>query len=141
MADPTKLTMRVPGSQEGIGEVVVAFERFSVENGIGDAVRRPIQIVLDELLSNTVRCGKVPGRRLTIDVEFRLDGEMLRVGLVDDGVPFDPLGREAPDTTLDLEDRPVGGLGILIVRSLVDEISWDGEGGRNHVQLGKRLGS
>lgn len=131
--------MRVNGSPEGIGEVVVAFERFSAENGIGDAVRRPIQIVLDELLSNTVRCGKAPGRELTIDVDVRLDGETLRVGLEDDGVPFDPLGREAPDTTLALEDRPVGGLGILLVRSLVDEIRYDREGGRNRVRLAKRL--
>lgn len=131
--------MRVNGSPEGIPEVVVAFERFSAENGIGDAVRRPIQVVLDELLSNTVRCGRVPGKELTIDVDFRLDDGMLRVGLADDGVPFDPLGREAPDTTLGLEDRPVGGLGILLVRSLVDEISYGSEGGRNRVRLGKRL--
>jgi len=131
--------MRVKGSPGGISEVVVAFERFSAENRVGDAVRRPIQVVLDELLSNTVRCGRVPGRELTIDVDFRLDGEMLRVAIADDGVPFDPLGCEAPDTTLDLEDRPVGGLGILLVRSLVDEITYDSEGGRNRVRLGKRL--
>lgn len=131
--------MRVSGSPEGISEVVVAFERFSAENGIGDAVRRPIQVVLDELLSNTVRCGRVPGRELTIDVDFRLDDGMLRVGLADDGVPFDPLGHDAPDTTLELADRPVGGLGILLVRSLVDEISYGSEGGRNRVRLGKRL--
>lgn len=139
MTGRAKRAMRVNGSPEGISEVVVAFERFSAENGIGDAVRRPIQVVLDELLSNTVRCGRVPGKELTIDVDFRLDDGMLRVGLADDGVPFDPLGREAPDTTLGLEDRPVGGLGILLVRSLVDEISYGSEGGRNRVRLGKRL--
>ena len=139
MAAPTKHEMRIAGSPEGIGEVADAFERFAAENGIDDAVRRPVQIVLDELLSNTVRCGEVPGQALTIEVGFRLDGEMLRVELADDGMPFDPLGREAPDTTLDLEDRPVGGLGILLVRSLVDEITYDSEGGRNRVRLGKRL--
>jgi serine/threonine-protein kinase RsbW len=140
MTGRTQHAMRVTGSPEGISDVVVAFERFSAENGVGDAVRRPMQVVLDELLSNTVRCGKAPGRELTIDVDFRLDEEMLRVGLVDDGIPFDPLAREAPDTTLELDDRPVGGLGILLVRSLVDEITYDAEGGRNRVRLGKRLG-
>jgi anti-sigma regulatory factor (Ser/Thr protein kinase) len=102
-------------------------------------VRRSLQVVLDELLSNTVRCGADGGRELAIQVRFRLDEDALRVEIVDDGTPFNPLERESPDTTLPLEKRPVGGLGILLVRNLVDEIAWDGEGGRNRVRLGKRL--
>ena len=59
--------------------------------------------------------------------------------IVDDGAPFNPLERESPDTTLPLEQRPVGGLGVMLVRHLVDEITYDCEGGRNRVLLGKRL--
>ena len=139
MQPPARHTASVAGTVEGLGRVTEEFERFSSAHGLPDSIRRSIQVVLDELLSNTVRCGRVPGRELTIDVDFRLDGEMLRVEIADDGVPFDPLGCEVPDTTLDLEDRPVGGLGILLVRSLVDEITYDSEGGRNRVRLGKRL--
>ena len=59
--------------------------------------------------------------------------------IVDDGTPFNPLERESPDTTLPLEKRPVGGLGVMLVKNLVDEITYDCEGGRNRVLLGKRL--
>ncbi len=115
------------------------FDRFSSAHGIPDRVRRSIQVVLDELLSNTVRCGKVGERETTIEVGFRLDTESLRVEILDDGAPFNPLERENPDTTIPLEKRPVGGLGVMLVRHLVDEITYDGEGGRNRVLLGKRL--
>ncbi|MFN7987818.1 MAG: ATP-binding protein [Thermoanaerobaculia bacterium] len=136
-----RFALSVDGSPAGIGRVVEAFDGFSAAHGVPDAARRAVQVVLDELLSNTVRCGKPDGRELTIRVGFLLDGERLTVEIVDDGTPFDPLAREAPDTTLPLEKRPVGGLGLLFVRSLVDGITYDAEGGRNRVVFGKRLGA
>jgi anti-sigma regulatory factor (Ser/Thr protein kinase) len=51
----------------------------------------------------------------------------------DDGRPFDPLSQPEPDTTLTLEDRKVGGLGIHFARRLVREITYRWSGGRNHV--------
>lgn len=135
-----RLKLSVAGSPAGLGQVTEAFERFSAAHEIPDAVRRPVQVVLDELLSNTVRCGKGDRRDVTIDVGFFLDAGRLNVEIVDDGTPFDPLGGAIPDTSLPLEKRPVGGLGLLFVKSLVDEIAYEREGGRNRVVLGKRLG-
>jgi serine/threonine-protein kinase RsbW len=133
------LELSVTGTPAGLGRVTEAFEAFSTSHGVPDPVRRSIQVVLDELLSNTVRCGSDGGRALTIDLVFRLDPEMLRVEIVDDGIPFNPLERESPDTTLPLEKRPVGGLGVMLVKKLVDEIAWEGDGGRNRIRICKRL--
>ncbi len=115
------------------------FERFSAIHGVPDEVRRSIQVVLDELLSNTVRCGTDGDRELAIEVRFRLDADALRVEILDDGTPFNPLERASPDTTLPLEKRPVGGLGVMLVKNLVDEISWEDDAGRNRVRIRKRL--
>ena len=139
MQDPAQLSVSVTGSVAGLVRVTDDFERFSSAHGLPDRVRRSVQVVLDELLSNTVRCGKVGDRELTIEVGFHLDTETLRVEIVDDGAPFNPLERESPDTTLPLELRPVGGLGVMLVRHLVDDITYGYEGGRNRVLLGKRL--
>ena len=139
MKDPVRFSLSVAGSPAGLGRVTEEFERFSSAQRIPDLVRRSIQVVLDELLSNTVRCGKAGERDTTIEVGFRLDEEALRVEILDDGTPFNPLERESPDTTLPLEKRPVGGLGVMLVKHLVDEIAWDGEGGRNRVRICKRL--
>ena len=135
----TELTMSTAATLEGLDRVTEAFEAFASAHGVSDAVRRSIQIVLDELLSNTARCGKVGSREPVVEVGFRLEGRTLRVEIVDDGVPFDPLAAEEPDTTLSLEERPIGGLGVMLVRRLVDEVSYEGEGGRNRVRFSKRL--
>lgn len=131
--------LTVAGTRAGLARATEAFEAFSASHGVPDPVRRSIQVVLDELLSNTIRCGAGDGRELTIGLTFRLDADALRVEIVDDGTPFDPLGRESPDTTLPLEKRPVGGLGVMLVKNLVDEIAWEGDGGRNRVRICKRL--
>ena len=137
--EPAQLSLSVAGSSSGIERVCESFETFSSAHALPDDVRRSIQVVLDELLSNTVRCGKVGERPLTIEVGFRLEPYALRVEILDDGPPFNPLEREAPDTTLPLEQRPVGGLGVMLVRNLVDQITYDFEEGRNRVLLRKRL--
>jgi serine/threonine-protein kinase RsbW len=139
MPPATELTISTAATLEGLDRVTEAFEGFASAHEIPDVARRAIQIVLDELLSNTARCGKVGEREPVVEVGFRLEGRTLHVEIVDDGVPYDPLGREEPDTTLPLEERAVGGLGVMLVTRLVDGIRYDGEGGRNHVRFHKRL--
>jgi anti-sigma regulatory factor (Ser/Thr protein kinase) len=72
-------------------------------------------------------------------MELELDHERLKLTLTDDGPPFDPFSQAAPDTTLSIEDRPIGGLGIHLVRKLMDEISYERRDGHNVVVLVKRL--
>jgi serine/threonine-protein kinase RsbW len=52
------------------------------------------------------------------------DASELIVELIDSGVPFDPLARPDPDTTLPLEERPIGGLGVMLIRRSVDRVSY-----------------
>ncbi len=138
-AETERLALSVPGSLPGLAAAVEAFDRFSTDNRLPDAVRRSIQVVLDELLSNTVRHGRDTSHGVTIDLLFRLGARTLHVEIGDDGPPFNPLDSADPDTGLRLEERPVGGLGLMLVRSLVDEISYVCEGNRNQVILAKRL--
>ena len=57
----------------------------------------------------------------------------------DDGPAFDPLAAQAPDTTLGLDERPVGGLGLMLVRRLMDDVAYERRDGRNHLRLRRRL--
>jgi anti-sigma regulatory factor (Ser/Thr protein kinase) len=59
--------------------------------------------------------------------------------VVDDGHEFDPLAKEAPDLTLSVEDRPIGGLGIHLLRNLTDGMSYERRDGLNRLTLTKRL--
>jgi anti-sigma regulatory factor (Ser/Thr protein kinase) len=70
---------------------------------------------------------------------MELAGERLIVTITDDGVPFNPLSMAAPRTDLALEDREIGGMGIHLVRNLVDDVSYHRRIDRNVLTLMSHL--
>ena len=131
--------MSVGAEPDGAGKVNVAFGEFAQTHGLPDGVRRSVNVALDELLTNELSYG-LAGREnglLTVDVD--LDQECITVTITDDGPPFDPLKQAAPDTSLSVEDRPIGGLGIFLVQKLMDEVAYERRDDHNVVKLVKRL--
>ena len=136
------MTMRnltVPGTAEGAREVARAFDVFSASEGIAGPQVQAVQVALDEVLSNTVRSGFSADRVGRIDVRFEVVDGVLDILVVDDGPAFDPLARPAPDTGAPLEARPVGGLGIHLVRQLMDSVEYERREGRNRLRLRKGI--
>jgi anti-sigma regulatory factor (Ser/Thr protein kinase) len=131
--------MSVGAHPGGVGEVNAAFAGFAEAHALPAAVRRSLSVALDELLANALshrRTGRDP---CSVTVEVELDQERVTVILTDDGTPFDPFGRDAPDTTLSVEERPIGGLGIHLVGQLMDQVSYQRREGHNVVVLVKQL--
>ena len=81
-------------------------------------------VVFDELLNNTISYAFRDDAEHEIDIRAERAGNRLTVTISDDGIPFNPLGTQTPDTRLSLEEREVGGLGIHLVRNMVDDISY-----------------
>ncbi len=135
---PPNIRVSIGADRGGVARVNTAFGDFADAHALPDAVRRSVSVVLDELLANTLSYGLADhGGEVIVDVELLAD--RLVVTISDDGRPFDPLGRPAPDTTLPVEERPVGGLGIHLVRQMVDDLGYLRRSGRNIVTLTKRL--
>jgi anti-sigma regulatory factor (Ser/Thr protein kinase) len=131
--------MSVAADPDGVGKVNAAFTDFAQKYDLPEGVRRSFNVALDELLANLLSHGMagIDAGALTFEVEP--DQERLTVTLVDDGPPFDPFSEATPDTGLSVEDRPIGGLGIHLVRKLMDEVSYERRDGRNVVTLVKEL--
>ena len=125
------------------GEVAranAAFEEFAEAHALPAAVRRSMHVALDELLKNTIEYGFTGrnGGELTVAVELGTDRVTLT--LTDDGAPFDPFAVADPDTSLAVDARRIGGLGIYLVRKMMDEVSYERRADRNIVVLEKHLG-
>ncbi|ATE66466.1 ATP-binding protein [Rhizorhabdus dicambivorans] len=97
---------------------------------IGEVAR--LMIAFDELLSNIAHHGGG-----TIELAITVDAGTLTARIADDGPRFDPLALPAPDTSLDIDDRPVGGLGIHLVREMMDEVRYVYDQGRNELTFRK----
>lgn len=133
----TRLT--VPATAQGLVEVSTAFDAFSATHELPPPVVHAGQVALDELLSNTVRAGFLPGKPGHVVVGFFVSEDTLGIDLTDDGIAFDPLARADPDTRAPLETRPIGGLGIYFVKQLMDSVEYERLDGKNHLRLRKRI--
>lgn len=88
-----------------------------------------LHVILDEIASNIVKHSGASG--FQVDVTFNHAAGTAKLLFVDDGKPYDPLTHEDPDTTLSAEERPIGGLGLLMVKKMSDSLSYKREHNRN----------
>jgi serine/threonine-protein kinase RsbW len=132
--------VHVAGSREGIRRAADDLGRFSAAHDLPPGAVWPFQIALDEMLSNIVDHGYAkPETGREIEVEFRLEHGVLELTIVDDAAAFDPLAVEEPDTSRPAEARPIGGLGIFLVRKLMDAVEYERRDGRNRLVCRKRV--
>jgi phosphoserine phosphatase RsbU/P len=93
--------------------------------------------VLDEIVANVIRHGKA-GENET-QVSLALDGRRLIIDVTDAGVAFNPLDAPPPIFDVPLEERRPGGLGIHIVKTLAESVSYSRDSDRNHLKVTMRL--
>lgn len=116
-----------------------ALDELAARSGLADASIGRLHLALEEHLANIISHGYEPGQQGTIVVRFALEPSILRVDIEDDGRPFNINDAPEVDTSLPLEKRPLGGLGIHMIRKSVDELEYRRSGSRNMVVLRKRL--
>lgn len=100
-----------------IAEALPELERFCAEAGVGAKAANRLQVIIEELVSNTIRHGMAGGGP-PIALRLRAEAERLVLVVRDGGRPFDPTARPAPAPLTTLADAPEGGLGIALVRRL-----------------------
>ena len=98
-----------------------------------------LQLAVEEAVVNVIEYAYPAGSEGQIDIQAQSDGKTLRVQITDNGVPFDPTTKEKADVTLSAEERQLGGLGILLVREMMDSINYERMDGKNVLTLVKTL--
>lgn len=99
-----------------------------------------IDIAIDELFSNIARYAYAPNvGEATVRVESSDDPLTVIITFIDKGVPYNPLEKEDPDTTLSADDRQIGGLGIYMVKKSMDDMRYEYKDGQNISSIVKRL--
>ena len=114
-------------------------ERFGAEHHLPDDAITNINLVFDEIVSNVIKYGRTTDGEGAITVSLVLEGERLTIDVSDDGIAFNPLDALPPDLDLPIMERPVGGLGIHIVRALTETAAYRRENDRNHLTMTMRV--
>jgi serine/threonine-protein kinase RsbW len=123
---------------EALGDVFALVEAFLSREALPAGLRHPIDLAVEEIFTNFVKYNA--GIESDIDVSLRRDRDELVVAITDfDSRPFDPTKTPPPNVMAPIAERTPGGLGIHLVRSVMDRVEYELQDTRSTVTLYKRL--
>ncbi len=104
-----------------------------------DKIITQVLVASEEVYSNIARYAyqKEADGMVTVEVVRNEDTGQVMITFTDNGIRYDPLKREDPDLTLSAEDRPIGGLGIYMVKKMMDDVKYRYEDGKNILTISK----
>lgn len=130
-----QLTIR--NAVDELNRVVVFLEQLEEECQLPAGSMLPINLVLEEALSNVIFYAYEEGSSQEIHINVEYAAHRLVVTITDTGKPFDPTQKEDPNVHLPVDERPIGGLGIFLMRKIMDEISYKRLGKENILRMTK----
>lgn len=118
-------TLRVDATQENLPEVSEWIEEMLQILDVPMKEQMQIQLAAEEIYVNIANYAYAPGTGpVVIRIGYDMDRHAVKMAFVDHGMPYDPLAKEDPDTTLTAEEREVGGLGIFLVKKTMDNVHY-----------------
>lgn len=135
-----KLSLKVESRRDELDNIFGAVAGMAQQEAWSPELVFRVNLALEELVLNIMDYGFDEGLH-EIEITLTSDADALTIEIVDGGRPFDPL-KDAPHPDVDapVEDRPVGGLGVHLVRTLMDQMHYRREKGKNHLTLVTRRG-
>jgi anti-anti-sigma factor len=131
--------LRMESRLEAMRDVVTLVEQFGADNALPQAVLNDVNVALDEALSNIIAHGYEAASVGEIIVRLDYVRDEVQVEVEDGGRAFDPLQVPAPDLTAPLRERKVGGLGVHLMRNLMDGLAYHRSGGKNHLRMIRKV--
>lgn len=134
-----KHSLTLPNNVEFIPQLAAFIEEVTESYGIDPSVTMSINLALEEAVVNVMNYAYPEGTIGEIDISVTFSDGSITFTIKDTGTPFDPTKVSTPDTSLSAEERPIGGLGIYLVRELMDEVSYCYENNHNILTLKKKI--
>ena len=130
--------LRIPAKLEGM-DLVLAFVSLLLDtNGCSTKARTQLRMAVEEIYVNQTLYAYPSGDGWA-EMRGSVENDVATFILIDGGTPFDPLARADPDITLSGEARGIGGLGIYMVKTMVDELAYEYRDGCNRLMMRRRL--
>jgi sigma-B regulation protein RsbU (phosphoserine phosphatase) len=136
---PIRHSITLPNDINTVPQLNDFIDGFSLEAGLDMSMTMSLNLALEEAVVNVMTYAYAPDTQGELTLEAVADKGVVTFILTDTGVPFDPTAKEDADTTLGIEDRPIGGLGIFLVRQLMDVVDYQRVDGQNVLTLTKKL--
>lgn len=129
----------IQGTLPELARVAASMTAFLEEHGTPPGVVFAANLAVEEIVTNTIKYGLFPANHPGIAVTASILPGRVEILIEDEAAAFDPFAVETPDTSAPLAERAVGGLGIHLIRNMLDTFSYERSGHRNIIRLTKRF--
>lgn len=119
-----QMQLVVPRERGQLPDLVAAIDAVLAREGVDQALVDDVQLITEEVVCNAMDYGYGPGQQHSISVDIGIADGLLTLEYKDDGAAYDPLSRPPPDLDADILDRPIGGLGVHLIRELSESASY-----------------
>ena len=133
-----KRSITLPNNVEDVPQLASFTDEVCEALELEMSLTMSINLALEEAVVNVMSYAYPAGTKGNVNIEAEADEEWLKFVISDNGVPFDPTEKEEVDTTLNAEERPIGGLGIHLVRQIMDSINYEFIDDKNVLTLKKK---
>lgn len=120
-----------------VAQLAAFVEEACEKSGMDASTTMQMNLAMEEAVVNVMNYAYPTGTKGEIDIEATINEKGLTFVIADSGTPFDPTAEKEADTSLSAEERPIGGLGIFLVKQLMDEVSYERKEGKNRLTLVK----
>ena len=141
-ADMAKHSIVVPAKDESLNQVLELVEGILEENDCPMKEQMMITVCVEEIAVNVFHYAypeDTEANQATLTVDADVKDGCIEISFTDNGIPYNPLEKEDPDITLPVEERPIGGLGIFMVKKKMDNVSYRYEEGKNIFRMETRI--
>ncbi|MBM3586047.1 MAG: ATP-binding protein [Alphaproteobacteria bacterium] len=123
--DTARARIAIAGDDAAVATMEDFVRRFCAERALGEAMTARLAVVLEELLTNSIKYAFTDAARHDVHIALEADGGRVIAVYEDDGVPFDPFAVAAPNFETPVEEWPIGRLGVHLIRHLTDRVSYE----------------
>ena len=124
---------------QNLDKVAAFIEKFGEDNELSPKLVFELNLILDELVTNTISYGYKDDGSHTIEIIVEKDADQIKIEVRDDAEEFNPLLKEEVNLETPLQGKRIGGLGIHLIKEKADNISYERKDGKNILQLIKKL--
>jgi sigma-B regulation protein RsbU (phosphoserine phosphatase) len=136
-----KRSLILPNDIDTIPQLNEFIDAVAEEMALDMSLAMSLNLAIEEAVVNVMEYAYPDGEKGDVEIEVTVDEGWLTFIISDSGIAFDPTTKEDADTTLSAEERPIGGLGIFLVRQLMDTIEYQRTNDKNVLTLRKHIGS
>lgn len=122
-----------------LDRIVQWIEEIAEKFELSPGVVFNLNLVIEEAFTNIVNYAFTDLQKHSIEIQIELENQVLSLSITDDGIAYDPTLKEEPDITLRAEEREIGGLGIFLIRKIMDSVKYQRIDNKNVFTMWKNL--